>query len=257
MSIPLSETAFSLSGKTVLLTGASSGIGRATAVVLSRLGAKVLLVARSEAGLAETRSQMVDGEHVVCPFDLNEIDAIPDWLKQLGKTHGAISGLVHSAGIHATRPVRFQSSAQLDEVMRVNFTAAMQLAKGFRQRGVCTNPSSLVFISSVMGLVGQAGVSAYVASKGALVAVARSLALELAPEGIRVNCVAPGQVESPMANAQQETLTAEQQQAIAAMHPLGIGQPEDVGNAIAFLLSNASRWITGTTLVVDGGYTAH
>lgn len=257
MSTLLSETPFSLADRVVLVTGASSGIGRATAIVLSKLGAKLLLVARSPEGLAETRSLLSDGPHVVCPFDLNDIDAIPDWLKQVGKEHGPLAGLVHSAGIHVTRPVRFQSSEQLGEVMRVNFTAAMQLVKGFRQRGVCTNPSSVVLVSSVMGLVGQPGVSAYVASKGALVAVARSLALELAPDGIRVNCVAPGQVESRMAAAQMESLTAEQQQAIAAMHPLGIGQPEDIGNSVAFLLSNAARWITGTTLVVDGGYTAH
>ena len=246
-----------LTGRSILVTGASSGIGRATAVVLSRLGARVLLVGRSENALQETRTQMEDGSHVVCPFDLNNVNEIPDWLKKLAREHGSISGLAHSAGVHVMRPIRFQSPEQLDEVMRINFTAALQLAKGFRQRGVCTVPSSLVFVSSVMGLVGQAGVSAYVASKGALVATARSLALELAPEKIRVNCVAPGQVDTPMTAAQETTLTPEQQAAIVAMHPLGVGRPEDVGNAIAFLISDASRWITGTTLVVDGGYTAH
>ena len=246
-----------LTGRTILVTGASSGLGRATSVLLSKLGARLILVGRSEDQLRQTESLLETGTHVVCPRDLQDTNAIPDWMKQLTKETGPLSGLVHSAGVHQTRPLRFMSGEHLDEVMRINFVAAMQLAKGFRQRGVCSAPASIVLLSSVMGLVGQAGVSAYVASKGALVAVARSLALELASEGIRVNCVAPGQVETEMVKTQQETMTEDQFKAIVAMHPLGIGQPEDVANSIAFLLSNAARWITGTTLVVDGGYTAH
>ena len=248
---------FDLTGRTILVTGASSGIGRATAVVLSQLGARLILVARSAEALNQTASLLESPGHVVVPFDLNATDSIPDWLKQVAKEQGALSGLAHAAGVHITRPLRFMSGEQLDGLMRINFTAAMQLAKGFRQRGVCTNPSSIVFVSSVMGLVGQPGVSAYVASKGALVAVARSLGLEFAAEGIRVNCVAPGQVQSRMADVQNESLTEEQRKAVEAMHPLGLGQPEDVAHSIAYLLSNGARWVTGTTLVVDGGYTAH
>ena len=246
-----------LTGRTILVTGASSGIGRSTAVTLSRLGAKLILVSRSPDVLRETETLLEGHGHSIAPCDLREADAIPKWMKQLAADNGPISGVVHSAGMHITMPLRFMTTAQLDDLMRINFTAAMQLTKGLRQRNVGTEKTSVVFIASVMGLVGQPGVSAYVASKGALVAVTRSLALELAAEGIRVNCVAPGQVESSMASAQQEQLTAEQQSAIAAMHPLGIGKPEDVANSVAFLLSDAARWITGTTLVVDGGYTAH
>jgi len=246
-----------LTGRTILVTGASSGIGRDTSIYLSRLGAKVILAARSEDQLRETNRLLEGSGHAVAPCDLRETDAIPGWVKELAGTHGGLSGAVHCAGVHITRPLRFMNGEQLDDLMRVNFSAAVHLAKGFRQRGVCASPASLVFVSSVMGLVGQAGVSAYVASKGALVAVAKSLALELAGEGIRVNCVAPGQVRSKMAETQQASITTEQQQAIETMHPLGIGEPEDVAAAIAFLLSDAARWITGTTLVVDGGYTAH
>lgn len=246
-----------LTGRTILVTGASSGIGRATAVTLSRLGAKLILVSRSPDVLRETETLLEGHGHSIAPCDLREADAIPKWMKQLAADNGPISGVVHSAGMHITMPLRFMTTEQLDHLMRINFTAAMQLTKGLRQRNVGTEKTSVVFIASVMGLVGQPGVSAYVASKGALVAVTRSLALELAAEGIRVNCVAPGQVESSMAATQQEQLTAEQQSAIEAMHPLGIGKPEDVANSVAFLLSDAARWITGTTLVVDGGYTAH
>ena len=183
-------------------------------------------------------------------------DGISVWMKEIAKSVGPLHGLVHSAGVHQALPLRFQSTEQLDTVMRINFLAAVQLAKGFRQRNVCTSPSSIVFLSSVMGLVGQPGVSAYSASKGALIALSRSLALELVADGIRVNCVAPGQVRTEMAEQQQQSLTAEQFAAIEARHPLGLGRPSDVASAIAFLLADTGRWITGTTLVVDGGYTA-
>lgn len=114
----------------------------------------------------------------------------------------------------------------------------------------------MVFFSSVAGLVGVIGSAAYSASKGAVIALTRSLALELVRDGIRVNCVAPGMVQTEMVEEVQRLLTPEQMQGIAAMHPLGIGRVRDVSNAVAFLLADTSRWITGTTLVVDGGYTA-
>ena len=246
-----------LSGQTILVTGASSGIGRETAILLSRLGARLVVVGRNVEQLQRTIARLEPGAHRAEVLDLaQQADRIPSWIKELTKEIGPLRGLVHSAGIHQARPLRFLSAENLDDVMRINFVAAVQLAKGFRQRGVCASSSSIVFLSSVVGLVGQSGVSAYSASKGALIALSRSLALELVAEGIRVNCVAPGQVRTEMAEQQQQSLTAEQFTAIEARHPLGLGQPSDVASAIAFLLADTGRWITGTTLVVDGGYTA-
>jgi NAD(P)-dependent dehydrogenase (short-subunit alcohol dehydrogenase family) len=164
---------------------------------------------------------------------------------------------VHSAGIQVTRPLQILEPSQVRDVMCVNLEAALQLARGFRQKGVHASSGSIVFVSSVAGLVGQPGIAAYAGSKGGLVAAARCLAVELAAQNVRVNCVAPGHVHTPMAAKLQGTLSAAQFAAIEAMYPLGIGQPEDVAGAVAFLLGGASRWITGTTLVVDGGYTAH
>jgi NAD(P)-dependent dehydrogenase (short-subunit alcohol dehydrogenase family) len=246
-----------LSGRSILVTGASSGIGRSTSIQLSRLGAKLILVARDNDRLRDTEQQLNGNCHRVEPFDLKHLHAIPDWLKELAQQEGEMSGLVHCAGVHSARPLRFLDVDKLEELMRVNALAALQLVKGFRQKGVRASKGSVVLLSSVMALVGQAGVSAYCASKGALTAMARSLALELAAEGIRVNCVAPGMVESEMTSHLERSLTGEQFAAVRKMHPLGIGHTDDVAHAVSFLLADTGRWITGTTLVVDGGYTAH
>lgn len=248
--------AMNLTGRRVLVTGASSGIGRATAVLLSQLGAKLVLVARNEEQLQQTASLLNGGEHLIKPYDLAKSGGIPEWMKELSGDIGALNGLVHSAGIQLMRPIRFQSQEEVEETFRINVTAGVQLIKGFRQKGVCSRPSSIVLLSSVMGLVGQSGLSTYAASKAAVLSLARSLAVELASEGIRVNAVAPGQVRTEMAKKIQQTLSAEQFAKIEAMHPLGLGEPEDVANAVAFLLADTARWITGSTLVVDGGYTA-
>lgn len=246
-----------LTGKTILVTGASSGIGRETACLISQLGGRVVLVARNEERLAETLRSLNGEGHRVEPFDLSSTDEVPRWLKSLSASSGPLDGLVHSAGIQRLRPLRVLTSAVLQEVMRTNLDAAVSLTKGFRQKGVCAANGSVVLLSSVMSLVGQAGVIAYAASKGAINAVTRALAVELAPEHIRVNCVAPGYVETEMAAALWSSLTSDQRSVIESMHLLGLGKPRDVAYAIAFLLADAARWITGTVLVVDGGYTAH
>lgn len=251
----LDSTAFA--DRSILVTGASSGLGRSTCVVLSRLGARIVAVGRDERRLIETADQLDGNGHLVRPFDLSNVDDIPKWMKSLASEHGTLQGVVHSAGLHLARPLQMLKTDAVHELLQLNVTAGMMLAKGLRQRGVHDAPASIVFLSSVMGQVGQAGVSAYCASKGAVDAMTRSLALELASQGIRVNAVAPGQVETEMLDRQQQTLTAEQFDQIKAMHPLGLGQPEDVAHAVAFLLADTSRWITGTTLTVDGGYTCH
>jgi NAD(P)-dependent dehydrogenase (short-subunit alcohol dehydrogenase family) len=246
-----------LENRIILVTGASSGIGRETAILLSQLGARLILVGRNAVQLEKTLALLEGTAHQVHAFDLSALDDIPRWMKEIIGESGPLHGLVHSAGMQFTRPLRITTVETMEDLMRVNVTAALFLAKAFRQKGVSTTGSSMVFLSSVMGIVGQAGQAAYSASKGALVTLTKSLALELSREDIRVNCVAPAVVRTEMTERMLQSLTPEQVTQIEAMHPLGIGNPRDVANAIAFLLADTGRWITGTTLVVDGGYTAH
>jgi 3-oxoacyl-[acyl-carrier protein] reductase len=246
-----------LQGRTILVTGASSGIGRATAVLLSKLGARLVLVARDKDKLSEIESLLNNSENLIEVFNLSQVDEISDWLRVVALKVGGLHGLVHSAGVHLARPLRLVNEKSISDVFEVNVNAAIGLAKGFRQKSVCPSGGSIVFLSSVMGLVGQPGVSVYSASKGAIIALTKSLALELAREGIRVNCIAPGTVRTEMTENLEKSLTSEQFQAIELMHPLGLGRPVDVANGVAFLLAETGRWVTGSTLVIDGGYTAH
>ena len=246
-----------LTGMTILVSGASSGIGRSIAIYLSQLGAKLILVGRNPERLAAARAQLAAGpEHLVEAFDLSQADAIPGWLREVAAKSGPLHGIVHSAGMMMPKPLKLLTDADFTKTMAVNVGAALALTKGFRQKGVCAPPGSVVYISSVMGLVGQPGISVYSATKGALGSLARSLALELAREQIRVNCVAPAMVKTEMLEDFKARLTEAQFAEQMRAHPLGLGEPEDVASATAFLLSKAARWITGTTLVVDGGYTA-
>jgi NAD(P)-dependent dehydrogenase (short-subunit alcohol dehydrogenase family) len=246
-----------MTGRAVLVTGASSGLGRDIAVLLSQLGARVVLSGRREEGLRETLQAMEGAGHVVEPFDVGRVDEIPAWMSGVAKRTGPFAGLVHSAGIQTTKPLRMLTAAHVDESLRINVASAFGLVKGFRQRGVCTPPrASVVILTSVMGLVGAPGQTLYSATKGALVAMARSLGLELARDGITVNCVAPGVVDSGMGERAKTVLTEEAYSALTGNQVLGVGTGRDVANAVAFLLADTGRWITGTTLVVDGGYSA-
>ncbi len=245
-----------LSGRTILVTGASSGIGRATAILLSQLNGRLVLTGRNPERLEETRRQLAGDGHRAVPFDLSCLDGIVPWLKEVTAETGPLGGIVHSAGLGPTVPLRVLSPQKAEEIMKVNALAAMMLARGFRQRGCCAREGRLVFLSSVAAVVGRPGLAAYAASKAALNGLVRALAKELAPEGIRVNCIAPAWVKTEMMEQYTDSISAEQLKAAEAAHPLGLGTPLDVAYAVAFLLAQTGRWITGTTLVVDGGYSA-
>jgi 3-oxoacyl-[acyl-carrier protein] reductase len=246
----------SLKGSTVLVTGASSGIGRETAVLLSSLNARLVLVGRDRERLGQTLSDLSGEGHIIAPFDLALTEEIRQWFASLASDLGPMNGLVHAAGKQLTMPVRFVTPQATDELLRTNLSSAIMLSRAFCQKHCHTATSSVVFISSVVGLVGRSDASVYGASKAALIGLSKSLAIELAPERIRVNCVAPAFVQTELLDEVREMMTQDQYKALEDLHPLGFGTARDIANAVVFLLADTGRWITGSTLVVDGGYSA-
>lgn len=238
-----------------LVTGGSSGIGQATAHLLADDGHAVFLVGRDYGRLRETHSCLSGEGHNWRSADLTALDdaGMAELLDAAAEKHGPFDGLVHAAGVHALAPIRYATSAGTDEMMGANYGTAWRLAKAFRRPAVRAPKASIVFVSSVAGIVGQPAASQYAASKAALIGLTKALAVELAPD-IRVNCVAPGVVETPMQERLKAVVSEWQWKVIEAAHPLGVGQPEDVAEAISYLLQQ--RWTTGTVLTVDGGYTA-
>lgn len=245
-----------LSGKLVLVTGASSGIGRATAVVLSRMGARLILSGRRTEALYETLAATENPEiHLCSTFDLANLDGIPLWVaKVVGNAGVSLDGAVHCAGVSSRIPLRAASNGNIDSMMTLNLYAALMLLRGVTARNVAApDGMSIVFISSAAALVASPGLTAYSASKAALSAVARCAAKELAAKRIRINCIAPAYVRTPMFDgASDSSIDFEK---IEKQQFLGIIEPEDIGVMAAYLLSNAAKSVTGTQFVMDGGFT--
>lgn len=241
---------FSLEGKTVLVTGASSGIGRSTAIECSKLGAILVLTGRNERNLHETLQSLEGGkEHLVVVADLsNEAD-----VDKLVMSLPPLDGLVCNAGVGKMLPVQFYSSDVLEEVFGINVFAPMLLIKLLVRKKKLKNPSSIVFTASISGYSNVAPANGiYGASKSALSAYMRYAALELAGKGIRCNAVHPGRIQTPL--IENRLLSEEDVAKDVDMYPLKrYGKPEEVAHAIIYLLSDAAAWVTGTNLVIDGG----
>jgi NAD(P)-dependent dehydrogenase (short-subunit alcohol dehydrogenase family) len=249
---------FSLMGKFIIVTGSSSGIGRECAVACSQMGATVALLGRDLPRLKETQSLMNEPDnHIICPVDLTDYDKIADIVKESVGQRGRLDGLINCAGISTTLPLNAVSPGKMKEFFETNVIGAINLSKQvvksphFSERG-----GSVIFISSVMGSVGEIGKTLYSMTKGAITSAVKSMAVELAPKKIRVNAVSPGVVVTPMSGKAVYSRDEESLNKIKSLHPLGLGEPADVANACVFLLSDAARWITGTNLIVDGGYLA-
>jgi NAD(P)-dependent dehydrogenase (short-subunit alcohol dehydrogenase family) len=241
-----------LTGSTVLVTGASSGIGRETAILLSTLNARLVITGRNAERLEQTRSCLSGEGHLAEVFDLSNLEQIPKWVRSVAAKVGPLKALVHAAGEQYMSPIRFVTAKAVDDLFKTNLQSAVMLAQGFCHKTCHTPESSMVFFSSVLGLSGKPAMSVYGASKAGLLGLAQSLAAELAADRIRVNCIAPAYVQTEMLDQIREW--PEQFAALEKQHPLGFGTPRDVANAVAFLVAETGRWITGSTLVVDGGY---
>ena len=248
---------FSLEGKTIVVTGASSGIGQQCAITCSQMGAKVVLIARNEQRLAETLSQMDDKGHLSVPFDLTDFVGLKAKVKEIVSEVGSVDGLVNCAGVSTTLPLKLMDAQKMDEFFRTNVFSAIELTRHFCQMGnVRKEGASIIFLSSIMGMVGDNGKSLYSMTKGALLSAVRSLACEYARRTIRFNAISPGAILTPINQDLPHMKNPEARAALEAKHLLGLGETSDIANACVYLLSDASRWVTGQNLVVDGGYTA-
>lgn len=249
---------FSLEGKLILITGASSGIGRECAIACSQAEATVVILGRDPARLKETLSLMDQPcKHIMYISDLLEFDKIEQIVKECVMQKGRIDGLINCAGISTTLPLNAISPEKTQHFFETNVSGPMNLTKHvIKISNFGLSGGSIIFISSIMGLAGENGKTLYSLTKGALISAVRSMAIELAKRKIRVNSVSPGVVDTPMSRSAVYSNDEDSFQRVLALHPLGLGKPEDVANACIFLLSDASRWITGTNLVLDGGYLA-
>lgn len=246
-----------LEGKRILVTGASSGIGRACAVMAAELGASVTLVARRAEALEETRQLMVAPERHRClAWDFASGQDVAPLFADILKD-GKLNGLVHAAGIGPAMPLAAIDMQEAKRVMEVNWLSFLALMKQCAKKRVAEPGFSVVVISSTSALSGSPGQSVYGASKGAVSSMVRTFAIELAPKGIRVNAVCPSNIKTPMFDAVVGEITDEAgQAALIAKQPLGLGEPEQVAAPVCFLLSEAASFITGVNLPVDGGYLA-
>lgn len=245
-----------LSGRRYLVTGAASGMGRATALYLSSLGAELLLVDINREESARTASEC-STECVVLDIDLSAVSSLSSEVTAFAAQRGKVHGIVHCAGIPYVTPLKAINREKSEKVMAVNAMAALDLAKIFANKRVYAGEhGSIVLISSVYGLVGSSANAAYAMSKGAVQSLTKALAIELAPKGIRVNCIAPGFVKTAMADGINKNFEEGYQERIEQMHPLGWGEPQDIAAGVAYLLSDMAKWVTGTILSIDGGFTA-
>ena len=244
---------FSLEGKNIIITGASSGIGRECAISCSKMEAKVILIGRDDARLTETITLMSGSGHQQYNFNVTQFEDIEALLQKITNSCGKISGFIHSAGIEITRPLNVMNTNVYDEIFKVNTIAAFEFSRVISKKKFANDSGlSIIFISSIISQCGQSGLIAYAASKSALTGGMKSLAIELAPKKIRVNTIEPGWIIGTQMTKKYE----DEDNTKEKLYPLGYGQTEDVANACIYLLSDASRWITGTNLIVDGGYSA-
>ena len=247
---------FSLKGKKILITGASSGIGASVAKLASEQGALCIINGRNEERLDQTLKCLTGEGHISIISDLNEGNGTELVQKAVVQT-GPLNGFVHCAGIEKTLPFRATQISALRAIMAINLEIFWEITQELiRSKNHEKDKLSVVGISSVAALYGAPGKTAYAASKGALISLIKSLAAEYAVKQIRFNTVCPGYVETPMLDGVKKLYRTEEEfvLSIASKHPLGIGNPEDVANAVFYLLSDASRWVTGSVMTVDGGY---
>lgn len=241
---------FSLEGKTVLVTGASSGIGRVTAIECAKLGARVIVTGRNEERLKGTFDELGGDGHLMIIADLNDDSGIHELVKKMPP----VNGIVHAAGINDTILFQFIKRDRLTNIFNTNFFAPVLLSQSLLKNKLLTKGGSIVFLSSIDGPITiHIGNSMYSATKGAISSIMRSMAVELAVRFIRVNAILPGMTETPLIH--KSGITREQLNEDMKLYPLRrYAKPEEIAYAIIYFLSDASSFTTGSSLVIDGGF---
>jgi len=246
----MSKNPFSLEGKTVMVTGAASGIGRATAIQCAEMGAKVVLVDLNEKGLQETKELILHNDVEYRALDLTNLDSLIEMVATLPK----LDGVASNAGIVLSLLAKFSEPKDMERIFKINTFSHINLVQQLISQKKLNKGASIVFTSSMSGVYcGLAGGSLYGATKSAILGYTKALAIELAPRGIRVNTIHPGMIETPLTSG--TALSKELLEEDARNYPLGrYGKPEEIAYSIVYLLSDATVWMTGTQLLIDGGY---
>lgn len=243
-----------LSGKHILVTGASSGIGKTTAIELSRQGAHVVITGRDEQRLTQTFEQLEGMGHTMVVADLVDFSAYDTMFRHFTEK-GKLSGMIHCAGLGKPVPIKVMSEKSMKEIFDINFFSFMFLVKYYLKRKY-SEGGNIVAVSALNAHMPGKCLSLYAASKAALEAAVKTLAFDLMDKGVRVNCVVPGPISTPMFQEGLERYRGSSEQLEGSMvkdRNLGIGHPEEVANAILFLMSEASSFVTGRSYFVDGG----
>ena len=240
---------FSLEGKQLLVTGASSGIGRAMAIECSKAGASVVLTARNEERLQETLTMMATGKHMIYPADMMQEEDVVNLAKSIPEK---LDGVVLCAGINDKLIIKQISNPDIDKMVSTNFTGPVRLVQSLLKGKKINKYCSFVFMSSVSAFYPSVSNALYASTKAAITQFSKILALEVLPLKARVNCIEPAFVETDMINKYPPEVLDE----IRANYPLGrFAKPEEIAYAAIYYLSDASQLVTGTSLVIDGGYT--
>lgn len=248
---------FSLSDRVIVVTGASAGIGRGIALACAEAGAIVIAIGRNRDNLDSLQNEILQkGQKCFCKtLDITDFKKIPFTISEIVQAHGKISGMVHAAGMALSCPIRVITPETYQQIYSVNVIAGFELAKVISQSRHIADQASFLYIASVSGIKGEAGLLAYSSSKGAVLAGVRSMAVELSSKQIRVNALIPGLIaDTEMGQAMLQELPDQAMIRLQEKHLLGFGNVQSLTATVVFFLSPASSWITGSTLVIDGGY---
>lgn len=250
----MSELSSNTKLKNIIVTGATSGIGLGVCEAFLKSGNRVLALGRSEESLLRLKNEYGSNLLVFEKVDLSVVANIEAPIKSFCNLNGKIDGLVHCAGVEETVPISLYSNDKVKSIFEINVFAGIEILRVCAKKIYSNDQASFIFMSSVMGILGQAGKIGYCATKAAVLGMVKAAAIELSKRKIRVNAILPGIVNTPMTANLFNQLTEENVKQITAMHPLGLGEVEDVVPMISFLISDQSRWITGQNFIVDGGY---